>query len=69
MEEEKYIYRILGRKSEGTSPLGRRRYRWMDNTKMDFREIGLDCVDWSNLAQDRDQCNALVNTVMNLRVP
>jgi hypothetical protein len=43
--------------------------RWVDNIKMDLREIGLDGVDWVDLAQDRDHWRALVNTVMNLRVP
>jgi hypothetical protein len=50
-------------------PLGRPRRRWVDNIKMDLREMGWDCVDWIELAQDRDQWRALVNTVMNLRVP
>jgi hypothetical protein len=44
-------------------------FRWVDNIKMDLREIGWDVVGWIELAQDRDQCRALVNTVMNLRVP
>jgi hypothetical protein len=50
-------------------PLGRPRCRWVDNIKMDLREIGWDGVDWIDLAQDRDQSRALVNTVINLRVP
>jgi hypothetical protein len=45
------------------------RRRWVDNIKMDLIEIGWDCMDWIYLAQDRDQWKALVNTVMNLRVP
>jgi hypothetical protein len=45
------------------------RRRWVDNIKMDLREIGWDGVDWIDLAQDRDEWRALVNTVMNLRVP
>jgi hypothetical protein len=49
-------------KSEGKRPLGRQMYRWVDNIKMDLREIGWD-------GSDRDQWRALVNTVMNLRVP
>jgi hypothetical protein len=56
-------------KPEGKRPLGRPRRRWMDNIKMDLREIGWDGVDWIELAQGRDQWRALVNTVMNLRVP
>jgi hypothetical protein len=50
-------------------PLGRPRRRWVDNIKMDLREIGWDGVDWVGLVQDRDHWRALVNTVMNLRVP
>jgi hypothetical protein len=42
---------------------------WEDNIKMDFKEIGWGGTDWIDLAQDRDQGRALVNTVMNLRVP
>jgi hypothetical protein len=61
-------YRILG-KSEGKRPLGRPRRRWVDTIKMDLREIEWDGMDWIKLAQDRDQWWALVNTVMNLRVP
>jgi hypothetical protein len=56
-------------KPEGKRPLGRPRRRWVDNIKMDLREIGWDGVDWIELAQDRDQWRALVNTVMNLKVP
>jgi hypothetical protein len=67
MGETRNAYRILVGKPEGKRPLGRR--RWMDNIKMDLREIGWDGVDWIELAQDRDQWRALVNTVMNLRVP
>jgi hypothetical protein len=54
---------------EAKRPLGRPRRRWVDNIKIDLREIGWDGVDWIDLAQDRDQWSALVNTVMNLRVP
>jgi hypothetical protein len=50
-------------------PLGRPRRRWEDNIKMDVREIGFGDVDWIDLAQDRDRWQALVNMVMNLRVP
>jgi hypothetical protein len=56
-------------KSEGKRPLGRPRRGWVDNIKMNLRDIGLDGMDWIDLAQDRDQWRALVNTVMNLRVP
>jgi hypothetical protein len=61
--------RILMGKLEGKRPLGRPRRRWMDNIKMDLREIGLDGMDWIVLVQDRDQCRDLLNTVMNPRVP
>jgi hypothetical protein len=61
--------RILVRKPEGKTPLGRPRCRWVDNIKMDLREIGCEGVDWIDMAQDRDQWRALVNTVLNLRVP
>jgi hypothetical protein len=57
----------MGR-AEGKRPLGRQRRRWLDNIKMNIREIALGCMDWIDLAQDRDQWRALVNTVMNLRV-
>jgi hypothetical protein len=61
--------RILVGKPEGKRPLGRPRRRWVDNIKIDVREIVWDGMDWIDLAQDRDQWRALVNTVMNLRVP
>jgi hypothetical protein len=53
-------------KPEGKIPLGRPRRRWVDNIKMDLGEIGWDGMDWIELAQNRDQWRALVNTVMNL---
>jgi hypothetical protein len=56
-------------KPEGKSTLGRLRHRCMDNIKMDLREKRWGGVDWIDLAQDRDQWRALVNIVMNLRVP
>jgi hypothetical protein len=56
-------------KPEGRRPLGRPRCRWEDNIRMDLGEIGWGGMDWIDLAQDRDQRRALVNTVMNLRVP
>jgi hypothetical protein len=59
----------IGGKARRKEPLGRPRRRWVDNIKMDRREIGWDGVDWIEVAQDKDQCRALVNTVMNLRVP
>jgi hypothetical protein len=63
-EREEEAYRILLGKPEGKGPQGRPRRRWVD-----LREIGWDGMDWINLAQDRDQWRALVNTVMKLRVP
>jgi hypothetical protein len=62
-------YRILVGMSEGERPLGIPRRRWVDNIKMDLGEIRWDGMGWIELAQDRNQCRALVNTVMNLRVP
>jgi hypothetical protein len=56
-------------KPEGKRPLRKPRRRWVDNIKMDLRETGFDGMDWIDLAQDRDQWRALVNTVMNLWVP
>ena len=58
----------MGR-SEGKRPLGRHRCRWEDNIKMDLQEVGCRDMDWMELAQDRDRWRALVNAVMNLRVP
>jgi hypothetical protein len=62
-------YRLLVGKPEEKCPLERARRWWVDNSKMDLREIGWKGVDWIRLAQDRDRCRAPVNTVMNLRVP
>jgi hypothetical protein len=69
MGETRNAYRILVGKPEGKRSLGRPRRRWVVNIKMDLGEIGWDGRDWIELAQDRDQWRALVNTVMNLRVP
>jgi len=63
------VYRVLVRKTEGKSPLGRPRCRWEDNIKMDLQEVGCGGMDWIELAQDRDRWRALANVVMNLRVP
>jgi hypothetical protein len=65
MGETRNAYRIL----VGKRPLRRPRRRWVDSIKMDLREIGWDGGDWIDLAQDRDQWRALLNGVMNLRVP
>jgi hypothetical protein len=69
MGEKRSAYRLLVGKPEGRRPLGRPRRRWVDNIKIDLREIGRDDVNWIDLDQDRDQWRDLVNTVMNLRVP
>jgi hypothetical protein len=69
MGEVRGAYNILVGKLEGRRPLLRPRRRWEDNIKMGLREIGFGDADWVNLAQDRDMLLALVNTVMNLRVP
>jgi len=63
------IYRVLVGKPEGKRPLGRPRSRWEDNIKMDLQEVGCGGMDWIELAQDRDRWQALVDAVMNLRVP
>jgi hypothetical protein len=69
MGEKRNVYRLLVGKPDGKRPLGRPRHRWINNIKMDLLEIGLDVVDWIGLAQDRCRWRALVNSVMNLRVP
>jgi hypothetical protein len=63
------VYRILVRKLEGKRPLRRPRRRWVDDIKINLREIGWDGIDFIDLAQDRDQWRDLMNTVMNLLVP
>jgi hypothetical protein len=69
MGEGRGVYRVLVAKPEEKRPLGRSRRRWEDNNKMDIQEVGGRFEDWMELAQDRDRWPALVNTVMNLRVP
>jgi hypothetical protein len=69
MGEKSNAYRILVGKPEGKRPLGSIRRMWENNIKIDLRETGWDDMDWISLAQDRDQWRALMNTVMNLRVP
>jgi hypothetical protein len=68
MGEGRGVYRVLVGRPEDKRPLGRPRHRWEDNIKMELREIGIHGVNWIQLAQDRVQWRAFVNTVMNLRV-
>jgi hypothetical protein len=68
MGEKRNAYTLLVGKPEGRRPLGRPRRR-LDNIRMDLVEVGWGDVDWIGLAQDRDRWRALVNSVLNLRVP
>jgi hypothetical protein len=69
MKEVRGAYNIFVGRPGGRRPLGRPRRRWEDNIKMDLREIGFGDMDWIHLFQDRGRWRAVVNTVMNLRVP
>jgi hypothetical protein len=69
MGEKRNAYRFLVGKPEGKRPLGRPRRRWVDNIKMDLGEVGWGDVDWIGLGQDRNRWRALVNSVLNFRVP
>jgi hypothetical protein len=69
MGEKRNAYRLLVGKPGGKRPLGRPRRRWVDNIRMDIGEVGWGDVDWIDLAKDRDRWRALVNSVLNLRVP
>jgi hypothetical protein len=69
MGEKRNAYRLLVGKPEGKGPLGRPRRKWVDNIKMDLLEIEWGSVDWISLVQVRDKLRALVNVVMNFRVP
>jgi hypothetical protein len=69
MGEKRKAYRLLVIKPNGKSPLGRPRRSWVDNIRMDLGEEGWGGVDWIDLAQDRNRWRALVNSVLNLRVP
>jgi hypothetical protein len=69
MGEKTNAYRLLVGKPEGKRPVGRPRCRWVDNITMDLVEVGWGDVDWIDMAQDRARRRALVNSVLNLRVP
>jgi hypothetical protein len=69
MGKKRNVYMLLERKPEGKRRLGRLRRSWIDSIKMDILEIRLSVMDWIGLVQDRYRCRALVNSLMNLRVP
>ena len=69
MGERRGVYRVLVGKPEGRKPLGRARCRWEYNIKMNLQEMGCGGMDWIALAEVRDKRWALVNAVMNIRVP
>jgi hypothetical protein len=68
-EKKRNAYRLLVGKPEGKRSLRRPRHRWVDNIRMDLGEVGWGDVDWIGLAKDRNRWRAVVNSVMNLRVP
>jgi hypothetical protein len=67
--EKRNAYRLLMGKPEGKRPLGRARRMWVDNIRMDLGEVRRGVVGWIGLVQDRNRWSALVNSVLNLRVP
>jgi hypothetical protein len=68
MGEKRNAYRLLVVKPERKRPLGRPRHRWVDNIRMDLGEVGWGNVDWIGLVKDKNR-RALVNLILNLRVP
>jgi len=66
---ELYLWCVTSQEPEGKRPLGGPRRRWEDNFRLDLQEVGCGGMDWMGLAQDRDRWRAVVNAVMNLRVP
>jgi hypothetical protein len=69
MVERRGVYRVLVGKLEGKRPLRRNRRRWEDNIKIDLQEVGCGGLDWIELAQDGGRWRAILNAVMNFRVP
>jgi hypothetical protein len=69
MGERRSVYMILVKKLEGNRPLGRPRRRWEDNINKNLQKVGCGRMDWIKLAQDRARWRALMNAVMNLRLP
>jgi hypothetical protein len=67
--EKRNAYRLLVGNPERRRPPGRPRCRWLDNIRIDLGEVGCGDVDWIDVAQDRNRWRALVNSVLNLRVP